>query len=230
MQANFLPPAKTVSSAHQQSPCPTRIPEFGSVRWSSICILPCIALSISLTVTGASTGLGRSTVEVALGKGEIVVATARRPATLDELVHQHLKDRLLILPLDTTKPDQVVDAFAEAIRTFGRIDVVFNNAGFGDIWELEGIEESRARAILETNFWGSMTVTKEAVKCFRETNPPGAGGRLLQMSSFAGLVGLPVAYYASSKFGASFLVISAIGWNTYSPPLLPRVCSSGGRV
>lgn len=47
MQANFLPPAKTVSSAHQQSPCPTRIPEFGSVRWSSICILPCIALSIS---------------------------------------------------------------------------------------------------------------------------------------------------------------------------------------
>ena len=152
-------------------------------------------------MTGASTGLGRATVEVALEKGEVVVATARLPATLDDLVLQHPKDRLLVLPLDVTLPEQVVNAFAEAMRTFGRIDVVFNNAGFGDIWELEGMDESLARAILETNFWGAMRVTKEAIKCFRDTNPSGVGGRLLQMSSYGGLVGLPgLSIYCASKF------------------------------
>ena len=131
-------------------------------------------------------------VEVALDKGDIVVATARKPASLDDLVQQHSeKDRLLVLPLDVTQPENVIDAFAEATRTFGHIDIVLNNAGFGHPGELEGMEESKARAILETNFWGAISVTKEAVRCFRETNPPGAGGRLIQMSSYSGLVGLP---------------------------------------
>ncbi|KAM5541135.1 hypothetical protein V8D89_005064 [Ganoderma adspersum] len=170
-------------------------------------------------VTGASTGLGRAMVEVALERGDIVVATARRPATLDDLAKLHPKDRLVVLPLDVTQPQQVVDAFAEATRAFGRVDVVFNNAGFGDIGELEGMEESLGRAVLETNFWGAICVTKEAVKCFRETNPPGAGGRLLQMSSYAGLVGLPgAAYYGASKFaleGASETLVAEIdpAWN-----------------
>ncbi|KAM5541156.1 hypothetical protein V8D89_005085 [Ganoderma adspersum] len=170
-------------------------------------------------VTGASTGLGRAVVEVALEKGDIVVATARRPTSLDDLALQYPKERLLVLPLDVTQPENVVDAFAQAIRTFGRIDVVFNNAGFGHLGELEGMEESRARSILETNFWGAVSVTKEAVKCFRETNPPGAGGRLIQMSSYSGIVGLPgMSFYGASKFaleGASEALAAEIdpAWN-----------------
>ncbi|KAI1781665.1 NAD-P-binding protein [Ganoderma leucocontextum] len=170
-------------------------------------------------ITGTSTGLGRAVAEIALEKGDIVVATARRPSSLDALAQRYPKERLLVLQLDVTQQDQVVTAFAEATHAFGRIDVVFNNAGFGDGGELEAMEETKARAILETNFWGAVSVTKEAMKCFREANPPGVGGRLLQMSSYAGLVGLPaLSFYSASKFaleGASETLAAELdpAWN-----------------
>ena len=147
--------------------------------------------------------MGRAVAEVVLERGEIVVATARQASSLDDLAQRYPKERLLVLPLDVTQPQQITDAFAEATRTFGRIDVVFNNAGKADVGEFEGMEEARARSVLETNFWGAVSVTKEAVRCFRETNPPGVGGRLLQMSSNGGLVGMPAcSFYCASKFGA----------------------------
>ncbi|KAM5538956.1 hypothetical protein V8D89_007377 [Ganoderma adspersum] len=153
-------------------------------------------------ITGTSTGIGRAVAEVALEKGEIVMATARRPNSLDDLAQRYPKDRLLILQLDITEQHQVVAAFAEAARTFGRIDVVLNNAAFGHVGEFEATEETEARAVFETNFWGAVHVTKEAVKHFRETNPPGVGGRLLQVSSYGGLVGpLAGSFYGASKFG-----------------------------
>ncbi|PIL34925.1 hypothetical protein GSI_02712 [Ganoderma sinense ZZ0214-1] len=170
-------------------------------------------------ITGTSTGLGRAVAELALEKGDIVVGTARRPSTLDDLAQRYPKDRLLVLPLDVTHPEQVVDAFAAAVRTLGRIDVVFNNAGKADVGEFEGIEEAKARDLLETNFWGAVSVTKEAVKCFRETNPPGAGGRLLQVSSLGGLVGMPAcSFYCAAKFaleGASETLAAELdpAWN-----------------
>ena len=155
-----------------------------------------------IVVTGTSTGLGRAVAELVLEKGEIVVATARRSSSLDDLTEKYPKERLLVLPLDVTQPQQIIDAFNTAAGRFGRIDIVFNNAGMGELGELEGMEESKARSVLETNFWGAVSVTKEAVKHFRETNPPGTGGRLLQMSSYLGLVGQPAcAFYCASKFG-----------------------------
>ncbi|PIL34915.1 hypothetical protein GSI_02702 [Ganoderma sinense ZZ0214-1] len=153
-------------------------------------------------ITGTSTGLGRAVAEVALENGEIVVATARRPSSLDDFAHRYPKERLLVLPLDVIEQDQVVTAFAEAARTFGRIDVVLNNAAYGYVGELEGMEETKARSLFETNFWGAVRVTKEAVKYFRETNPPGVGGRLLQVSSYGGIVGIPGgSIYGATKFG-----------------------------
>ena len=134
-------------------------------------------LLIRPSVTGSSTGLGRGVAEIALEKGEIVVATARQPGTLDDLAQRYPKDRLLILPLDVTQQDQVAQAFSEAQRTFRHIDVVFNNAGFGYGGELEAMEETKARAILETNFWGAVNVTKESVNASaRRTRPGSVGG------------------------------------------------------
>ena len=176
--------------------------------------------TFTLVVTGTSTGLGRAITELVLEKGEVVVATARRPETLDDLAQKYPAERLLTLRLDVTQPQQVADAFNKTKERFGRIDVVVNNAGIANAGELEGIEEAEARSLFETNFWGAVDVTKEAVRFFRETNPPGVGGRLLQMSSYLGLVGMPgCAFYSAAKFGefAHYIQVAGQAINRRSP-------------
>ena len=162
-----------------------------------------IALT-SYIVTGASTGFGRELAKLVLEKGDIAVATARRPEVLADLVAAYPADRLLTLKLDVTKQQDVLDAFAAAKAKFGRVDVVANNAGFGTFGEVESVPDADARAIFETNFWGAAWVSREAVRFFREVNPAGAGGRLLQFSSVCGFQGMPgTAYYSATKFGES---------------------------
>ena len=155
-----------------------------------------------MLVTGTSTGLGRALVELILEKGEKVVATARATSTLDSLVSQYPASQLLVLPLDVTKQGDVISTFARAKEAFGRIDIVVNNAGFGIVGETETIDEVAARSVFDTNVWGTLRVTKEAIRFFRDENPRGAGGRLLQIGSGLGLVGCPgLAIYSASKFG-----------------------------
>ncbi|KAI0747545.1 NAD(P)-binding protein [Fomes fomentarius] len=153
-------------------------------------------------ITGTSTGLGRAFTEFLLDKGEIVIATARRPSTLDELVQKYSPDRLIVLKLDITNSEEVSTAFVQSKQAFGRIDVVVNNAGTSiALGEVESQDEEVGRTVIETNFWGTLRVTKEAIKFFRESNPPGVGGRLLQISSYFGVVGGPgPGYYVASKF------------------------------
>ncbi|TFK84283.1 NAD(P)-binding protein [Polyporus arcularius HHB13444] len=152
-------------------------------------------------ITGASTGFGRVLTEIVLEKGDSVVATARRPAVLDDLVSNHPSDRLLTLKLDISLPEDVIAAFTAAKDKFGRIDIVVNNAGYGTLGEVEAFGDADARAIFETNFWGTANITKEAVKYMREVNPPGTGGKIFQVSSVAGVLGYAgMAHYSASKF------------------------------
>ncbi|KAI0316849.1 hypothetical protein OF83DRAFT_1083979 [Amylostereum chailletii] len=154
-------------------------------------------------ITGASTGLGRAVTTHALLAGHRVVATLRTPSALSALQAQHDAAHLLVLPLDVTDARAVKAAFARAVAVFGRVDVVYNNAGwtyFGEVeGEGEGGEEA-ARTLFEVNFWGAVCVAREAVKTFREVNPRGAGGRLLQVSSLFAHEAIPVAgFYCASK-------------------------------
>ena len=111
---------------------------------------------------------------------------------------------VVVAKLDVTKPEEIEAAFTAAKDAFGRVDVVFNNAGIALLSEIEGTPDDAARGVFETNFWGAANVSREAVKFFREVNPAGVGGRLLQFSSVSGLQGLAaVAYYTASKFGMS---------------------------
>ncbi|PIL35060.1 hypothetical protein GSI_02847 [Ganoderma sinense ZZ0214-1] len=154
-------------------------------------------------ITGASTGFGHELAKIVLERGDIAVATARRPEVLSSLAAKYPQaaDRLLTLKLDVTEEQDIVDAFAAAKAKFGRVDVVANNAGFLTMGELESVPAADGRAIFETNFWGATRVSREAVRFFREDNPAGAGGRLLQFSSILGFQGWPgVAYYAATKF------------------------------
>ncbi|KAI9065969.1 NAD-P-binding protein [Trametes sanguinea] len=152
-------------------------------------------------ITGTSTGLGRALAEYVLSKGDTVVATARRPSSLDDLKAKHPSDRLLVIKLNVDNPQEVADAFAQVKSKLGRLDVVYNNAAYGTFGEVEGVRDEDVRAQMETNFWGAFYVSREAVKFFREVNAPGVGGRLLQVSSMNGVAGAAgLGFYAASKF------------------------------
>lgn len=138
--------------------------------------------------------------ELLLNKGDKVLATLRNLDALSDLSAQFPSSQFLAIQLDVTDSAEVSAAFTRAKDTFGRIDVVFNNAGQCVVGEVESVSEEEARQMFEVNFWGAMYVSKEAVKFFREVNKP-IGGRLLQVSSRVGLVGCAGnALYSASKF------------------------------
>ncbi|KIM40898.1 hypothetical protein M413DRAFT_445669 [Hebeloma cylindrosporum] len=149
-------------------------------------------------VTRAASGFGLMTTQAALAQGDRVVATLRKPEALESLQAKYPADKLLVTKLDVTKLDEVETALAKAKAAFGRIDVVFNNAGWGAIGEIEGTPEDRARSMVETLFFGAANVSKTALKYFRENTP--IGGRFLQISSQFGIIGFPGAgYYSAAK-------------------------------
>ncbi|TCD70180.1 hypothetical protein EIP91_004650 [Steccherinum ochraceum] len=152
-------------------------------------------------VTGSSTGLGRCLVEYLLTKGENVVATLRKPEVLNDLKATYPSTQLLILRLDISKLEEIEAAFDKVKQVFGRLDVVVNNAGYGIIGEMEDTPEDVARTMYDCNFWGTTNISRRAVKFFRDVNKPAAGGRLLNISSMAGVRPFPMTgYYSSSKF------------------------------
>ncbi|KAF9068194.1 NAD(P)-binding protein [Rhodocollybia butyracea] len=159
-------------------------------------------------ITGSSSGLGRQMVETALVNGERVVATLRTPEAISDLGAKYTEDQLLILKLDVSKRDEVASAFDTAKEAFGRIDIVFSNAGTGIMDEVESTPEELARWQFEVNFWGGWYVTVEAMKCFRETNIP-IGGKLMHMSSMYGVDTCPGGgWYCATKFAAEAMVES----------------------
>jgi NAD(P)-dependent dehydrogenase (short-subunit alcohol dehydrogenase family) len=138
----------------------------------------------------------------ALKNGDIAVATLRTPSALDALRTEYpSSDKLLIIKLDVTKPEEISSVFKEVKDKLGKIDYAFNNAGYTVAGEVEGVREADAKAMFEVNFWGAMNVTKEALEFFREVNKP-QGGYLLNVSSTTGLVARPPAgWYTASKHG-----------------------------
>ncbi|KAH9849469.1 NAD-P-binding protein [Lenzites betulinus] len=170
-------------------------------------------------ITGSTSGFGRDITELALSKGEKVVATARRPEALASLQAQHPTSHLLVVKLDVNDAAAIAAAFAQALAAFGRVDVVVNNAAWGVIGETEGARDADVRAMFETNFWGAANVSRAALRVFREANPRGAGGRLLQISSMAGFAGGPAwGYYAATKHALEGLTESVVAeldpaWN-----------------
>ena len=143
-----------------------------------------------------------------LKKGEIVVATARKPEVLDDLKAKYPATQFITAKLDVDKVEDIKNAFAKAKDAFGRVDVVFNNAGWVPVGETEAHPEEDARKLFDTNFWGCANVSREAVRFFRDENKP-SGGVLLVNSSMSGLRSVPVmAYYSASKHGMFTISLS----------------------
>jgi NAD(P)-dependent dehydrogenase (short-subunit alcohol dehydrogenase family) len=148
-------------------------------------------------ITGSSRGFGRALTDAALAVGDRVVATARSPEVLNDLVQLHSAD-LLAVPLDVTDSSAAQQALQAAVDRFGRLDIVVNNAGYADVAPIETGEDEDFRAQFETNFWGVYNVTKAAIGPLRRQG----GGLIVQFSSIGGRVGGSpgIASYQAAKF------------------------------
>jgi len=147
-------------------------------------------------LTGSSRGLGRAIAEAALDGGHRLVATARDPRSLDDLVATH-GDRILALALDVTDSDAAQTAIAAAVEHFGRIDVVVNNAGYADLAAVEDVTLEDFRRQIGTNFFGVVNVTKAALPILREQG----AGHIIQVSSIGGRLATPgLSAYQSAKW------------------------------
>ena len=147
-------------------------------------------------ITGSSSGFGRTIAEAALAAGDRVVATARRPETLDDLV-AGAPERVLALPLDVTDQGQIDAAVAAARSHFGRIDVLVNNAGYGSVGAVEELDEGELRALMDTMFFGAVALTRAVLPVMRAQG----GGAIVQMSSMGGQVTFPgYGAYCAAKF------------------------------
>jgi NAD(P)-dependent dehydrogenase (short-subunit alcohol dehydrogenase family) len=138
-------------------------------------------------ITGAGRGLGRAFTEAALAAGDLVVATARRPALLEGLAAEH-PQALRVLALDVTDRKAVFATVEEALACFGSVDVVLNNAGYGLVGAAEEVSETEARLQLDTNLFGPLWVCQAMLPHLREQG----SGHIVQISSTGGVGAMPL--------------------------------------
>ncbi|MFI6488856.1 oxidoreductase [Streptomyces sp. NPDC050564] len=148
-------------------------------------------------ITGASRGFGRALADSVLEAGDQLVATARRPEQLTDLVSRY-GDQVRAVALDVTDTAAARDAVQTALAAFGRLDVVVNNAGYANSAPIEEMAEDDFRAQFEANFFGVVNVTRAALPVLRGQR----SGTFLQFSSLGGRVGgTPgMGAYQSAKF------------------------------
>jgi NAD(P)-dependent dehydrogenase (short-subunit alcohol dehydrogenase family) len=177
-------------------------------------------------ITGASRGFGREWTIAALERGDKVAATARVLSTLDDLV-ERFGDALLPIELDVNDHDADFAAVARAHEYFGRLDVIVNNAGYGQFGALEELTEQEWREQIETNVFGAIWVTQAALPFLRAQG----SGHILQISSIGGISAFQnlSAYHASkwaleglsqalaqevAPFGIKVTIIEPTGFST----------------
>ncbi len=147
-------------------------------------------------ITGTSRGFGREWAIAALERGDRVAATARDTATLTDLVDK-FGEALLPIALDVTDRDADFAAVKRAHDHFGRLDIVVNNAGYGQFGFIEELSEQEARDQIETNVFGALWITQAALPYLREQR----SGHIIQVSSIGGISAFPnIGIYNASKW------------------------------
>ena len=147
-------------------------------------------------ITGSNSGFGFSLTKAVLEKGDKVVATTRHPEQIKDLVEQY-PDTAKAVTLDITKADEISSAIDTALATFGRVDVLVNNAGFGTLGAVEEIEDEQVRLQFEVNCFGTLNLTRAMLPHFRQRK----SGHILNVSSVGGFTSFPgTGIYSATKF------------------------------
>ena len=147
----------------------------------------------TVLITGASSGFGRLTTKKFQSEGWNVVATMRSPEKEQELDQL---DHVIVAKLDVTDPASIAEAVRQAIDTFGSIDVVVNNAGYGGHAVFEQATDEGIRTMYDTNVFGVMNVSRAVLPLMRKQK----SGCVINVTSMAGILGAPtISVYASTK-------------------------------
>lgn len=148
-------------------------------------------------ITGVSSGLGRLLAQKTLARGDRVIGTSRKADALPEL-RERYSERLRVIALDLRDQRSVRAAVDQAFGTFGRIDIIVSNAGYGLVGAAEEVSDQQVRDIIATNLVGSITLIQAALPHLRKQG----GGRIQQVSSEGGQIAYPgLSLYHASKWG-----------------------------
>jgi NAD(P)-dependent dehydrogenase (short-subunit alcohol dehydrogenase family) len=148
-------------------------------------------------VTGTSSGFGRCIAEEVIARGDRLVATAREPKVLEDLVAQ-APERVLALRMDVTKPSDLEAAVAKALERFGQIDVLVNNAGYSVLGAVEETTDDELRTAFETMFFGAVAATRAILPHMRGRR----SGTIVQITSVGGFTTAPgFGAYCAVKHG-----------------------------
>jgi len=152
-------------------------------------------------VTGCSTGFGRAIAQAILASKDKLIATARNPDTIKDLVAEYPHEAIAIA-LDVTDIDSITTAVHTGLDKFGSIDVLVNNAGFGMVGAVEELSDGEIRRQFDTNVFGLLNVTRAVLPHMRSRR----AGHILNLSSIAGFVPSPgLGAYAATKHAVEAL-------------------------
>ena len=160
-------------------------------------------------ITGAGSGIGKASALALLKEGYAVALAGRRPEPLAQTAEESgAGERALAIPTDVTDPDSVKTLFAKTKERFGRLDLLFNNAGMGaGGFLLEDLPYERWQAVVNTNLTGSFLCTQEAFKLMKEQDPQ--GGRIINNGSISAHAPRPnSAPYTATKHAITGLTKS----------------------
>jgi short-subunit dehydrogenase len=153
-----------------------------------------ISSSKVVLITGSSSGIGRSAVNQFSENGWVVIASMRSPEKESEL--QNLKN-VVVIKLDVTDEVSINQAINSIKQTYGRIDVLVNNAGYGLMGAFEDSSSEKIEKQFKTNVFGLMNVTRAVLPMMRQQNK----GKVINVSSIGGKLGIPLySSYHATKF------------------------------
>jgi NAD(P)-dependent dehydrogenase (short-subunit alcohol dehydrogenase family) len=155
-------------------------------------------------VTGAGSGIGKYSATALGREGYAVVLAGRRRETLEAVAREIGGSRTLVAPTDVTDPASVRELFARTKDAFGRLDLLFNNAGISSGGALEDLTYERWKSVVDTNLTGAFLCTQEAFKIMKSQEP--RGGRIINNGSISAHTPRPnSAPYTASKHGVTGL-------------------------
>ena len=158
-------------------------------------------------ITGCSSGFGRSLVKEVLKNGYSVVATARDIKKLSDIESEYGK-KIKVVSLDVTNNGQISEVINSAVETFGRIDVLVNNAGYGLVGALEEYSEGEMHKNFNTNFWAAINIIRKVLPVMRDQG----SGHIINISAGAAIMNeTGFSIYAASK-AALDLASEALCW------------------